>query len=93
MRVTECLLSYYRQYKDTEGRRALHCDKHQFCNNGEHSNCFQDIIVEQRKKKERIRKMVLLLLHTFAFSSSARLLGNYMNLADHKCTQRGSLHT
>ena len=41
--------------------------------------------------KERIRKMVLLLPHTFAFSCLPRGFWPLMSLADHKGTQRGCL--
>ena len=65
--------------KTLSGRRAPHCDKDQFhAKMTEYLNRFRDIVVEHRglNKRERIRKMALLLPYTFAFICLPRGFGH-----------------
>ena len=55
-------------------------------NHGEYLSHSRNIFVG-----ERIRKIAFLLLHTFVLASSARLLGKYIGIADHRSPERGRL--
>ena len=69
--------------KTLSGWEAARCDEHPF-----HAKI--KVSTEQRKK-ERIRKMALLLTRTFVFICLPRGYWPLMSLADQKGTQRGSL--
>ena len=70
--------------KTLSGCKAVYCDKHQFC--AEPFSSYHRL-TSGLNKEERIRKMALLLPHTFAFSCLPRGFWATMSLADHKSTQ------